>query len=403
MLSKEALIVLHHYVREGLPKTVIAEKLGINRRTVYRYLTDGKEQPLYGPRPMRSSKLDHYKGYLLGRIEDYPELSATRLLAEIKGLGYRGGYTILKDYLKVSRPSPPVSFEQRFEVNPGHQAQVDFATFKTPLGTVYALLVVLSWSRALWVRFGFHQDQLTLLGGLHQSFRAFSGVPKTLLFDRMRTAVAGSGPGGAAVFNAEMLRFADHYGFKPVACRPYRAKTKGRVERAVSYLRRNFFYGRSFRDLEDLNTQVSSWLRDTANTRVHGTTGEIPEERLNEEQPYLTPLPADSYIPMVTLGRRITKDGFVSYNGNEYSVPDGVARSEMQVRASLEELHLFQGGQLVASHLLLEGRGGRRMDPKHQRQGNGSRPATQDLPLGAAQHIIEVQRRPLEVYERVLS
>ena len=239
------------------------------------------------------SKLDSYKGYLLGRIQTYPELSARRLLAEIRSLGYQGGYTILKDYLRSRRPKAPLSIEQRFEVTPGQQAQVDFATFKTPFGTVYALLVVLSWSRALWIRFGFHQDQLTVLTGLHQSFCAFEGIPRTVLFDRMRTAVAGSDPEGGAVFNAEMLRFAAHYGFRPVACRPYRAKTKGRVERAVSYLRRNFFYGRPFRDLEDLNTQLAIWLRDTANIRVHGSTGEVPTVRLQQEQPHLTPLPVD--------------------------------------------------------------------------------------------------------------
>ena len=284
MLSKEELIVLRHYVKEGLTKTAIAKTLGINRRTVHRYLSNGKEEPEYGPRPPRPSKLDHYKVYLSGRIETYPELSASRLLAEVQDLGYEGGYTILKDYLRSHRPKHPLTIEQRFEVAKGQQAQVDFATFKTPFGTVFALLVVLSWSRVLWVRFGFHQDQLTLLSGLHRAFGAFGGVPRTALFDRMRTAVAGSEPGGAAIFNAEMLRFADHYGFKPVACRPYRAKTKGRVERAVSYLRSSFFYGRSFRDLEDLNTQVSGWLAETANTRVHGTTGEVPRERLEEEQ-----------------------------------------------------------------------------------------------------------------------
>ena len=279
---------------------------------------------------------------------------------------------------------------------------MDFATFKTPFGTVYALLVVLSWSRVLWVRFGFHQDQLTLLGGLHQAFRAFGGVPRTALFDRMRTAVAGSEPGGAAVFNAEMLRFAGHYGFKPVACRPYRPKTKGRVERAVSYLRSSFFYGRSFRDLEDLNTQVSSWLVEVANTRTHGTTGQVPGERLKDEQTHLYPLPVNSYIPMITLGRRITRDGFISYNGNEYSVPEGLMSSEVQIRASLEELHLFQDGELVATHPLQEGRRLRLLDPKHRRK-NGPYTPVQERPMDIFHQEIEVQRRSLDVYERVLS
>ena len=235
MLSKEGLILLRHYIQEGLSKSAVSRKLGISRRTVHRYLMAGDQEPSYGPRSKRPSKLDPFETYLRGRLEDYPELSRVRLLAEIRDLGYQGGYTVLKDRLRALRPKPPRPIEQRFEVEPGGQAQVDFATFKTSFGTVYALLMVLSWSGALWVRFVMHQDQLTLLGGLHQGFVSFGGAPRTVLFDRMRTAVAGSGSEIPAVFNAEMLRFASHYGFSPRACRPYRAKTKGRVERAVSY------------------------------------------------------------------------------------------------------------------------------------------------------------------------
>ncbi len=403
MLSKEEVIVLHHYAREGLSKTAIAEKLGINRRTVHRYLGQGEEEPKYGPRPRRPSKLDPYKEYLLGRMKAYPELSAQRLLNEIQGLGYGGGYTILKDYLRAHRPRAPLQIEQRFEVRPGEQAQVDFATFKTSFGVVHALLVVLSWSRILWVRFGFQQDQLTVLSGLHQAFRAFAGVPQTVLFDRMRTAVAGSGPQGDPVFNAEMLRFSAHYGFRPLACRPYRAKTKGRVERAVSYLRGSFFYGRSFRDLEDLNRQVDAWLKDTANARVHGTTGDVPSVRLQEEQEHLTSLPKSPYIPMITLGRRISRDGFISYNGNEYSVPPGLTHREIQLRATLDELHLFQEGEPVACHPVLEGRGQRRLAPEHRLFQAGRYDPLTELSANSLKDIIEVQRRPLDVYERVLS
>ena len=116
MLSKEELIVLRHYVKEGLTKTAIAKTLGINRRTVHRNLSNGKDEPGYGPRPKKPSKLDHYKVYLLGRIETFPELYANRLLTEVRDLGYEGGFTILKDYPRVKRPKRPLSFEQRFEV-----------------------------------------------------------------------------------------------------------------------------------------------------------------------------------------------------------------------------------------------------------------------------------------------
>ena len=263
---------------------------------------------------------------------------------------------MLKDRLRALRPKPPLPIEQRFEVEPGGQAQVDFATFKTSFGTVYALLMVLSWSRALWVRFVMHQDQLTLLGCLHQGFVSFGGIPRTVLFDRMRTAVAGTGAEVPAVFNAEMLRFAAHYGFSPRACRPYRAKTKGRVERAVSYLRGSFFYGRSFRDLDDLNAQCADWLAETANPRVHGTTGDVPGERLEREKGHLLPLPEHPYVPTFTLRRRTSRDGYVSYNGNDYSVPERLGRGDLLVRATLTELHLLSEGRVAAVHPLAEGR-----------------------------------------------
>ena len=400
MLSKEAFIVLSHYLRQGVPKTVIANKLGISRMTVYRHIGSGKGEPTYGPRSPKPSLLDRHRDYIRGRLGLYPELTAVRLLSEIKEMGYQGKYTTVKDYIRIVRTQVPLEIEQRFEVSPGHQAQVDFATFKTLFGTVYALLVVLSWSRYLWVRFYGHQDQLTVLGGLHLAFRSFGGVPRTALFDRMKTAVAGSAEDGKAIFNDEMLRFATHCGFQPVACRPYRAKTKGRVERAVSYLRHSFFYGRHFRDLEDLNGQLEVWLKETANVRIHGTTGAIPAERLGQERPHLMPLPVGAYVPMISLGRKVTHDGYVSYNGNDYSVPEGLLKSEVTVAATLEELRLYQGDRLLAVHPVLEGKHQRRLDPKHHRD-RTTRRNTKKFPLDIME-VIEVQRRPLEIYEGVL-
>ncbi len=399
MLSKEEFFVLRHYLGEGISKTAVAKKLGISRMTVYRHATSDKDEPVYGPRSPRQTLLDPYKDYICGRLKIYPELSAVRLFKEIEVMGYPGKITRVRDFVRLVRPMPPLDLEQRFEVLPGQQAQVDFATFKTDFGVVYALLVVLSWSRYLWVRFFCHQDQLTVLSGLHRAFVSFGGVPATALFDRMKTAVARTESDGKAVFNEEMLRFAAHYGFRPIACRPYRAKTKGRVERAVSYLRRNFFYGRRFRDLEDLNGQLEKWLEETANARLHGTTGEIPSRRLQDEKSHLKPLPDGNYIPLVTLGRRVSRDGFVAYNGNEYSVPDGLKRAEVEVRATLEEVSLYQDGKLLASHPMLDGRGKRLLDPAHRR---GSKQRPDNGRFCNFDDIVQVQRRPLEEYEEVL-
>ena len=401
MLSKEESIVLNHLLKEGLSKSAIADKLGVNRRTVHRYVKEGKDKPEYRPRPPAVSVLDPYREYLKSRLKVYPELSAVRLLTEIKEMGYRGKYTVLKECVRTLRPPVPIPVELRFEVNPGHQAQADFATFKTSFGTVHALLIVLSWSRYLWVHFYCHEDQLTVLSGLHNSFIAFGGVPHTLLFDRMKTAVARNGPDDQAIFNDEMMRFATHYGFRPTACRPHRPKTKGRVERSVSYLRTGFFYGRKFYDLEDLNHQVDAWLERTANSRIHGTTGDIPKQRMAIEKSSLLPLPCDPYIPMVSLGRRISRDGYVSYNGNDYSIPEGLNHDEIQVRATLDEVCFYQQDKLVARHPVLDGTGARRLAPEHRRNLRLYMKRYEANSDGISE-LIDVQHRPLEIYEEIL-
>ena len=401
MLSKEEFIMLHHYLREGLPKTVIARKLGVSRMTVYRHATSGKKLPVYETRKRNISPIDPFKDYLQSRLSSYPELSAVRLLGEITALGYKGKYTTVKDYVRSIRPKAPLTLEQRFIVHPGQQAQVDFATFKTSFGILHALLVILSYSRYLWVRFYCYEDQLTVLSGLHQAFIAFGGVPRALLFDRMKTAVARSDPSGKAIFNDEMLRFAHHYGFQPTACRPYRAKTKGRVERAVSYLRHNFFYGRCFRDLEDLNNQLTKWLAETANARIHGTTGEIPRERFLSEQQHLIPLTTELYMPTICVGRKLSLDGFISYNGNSYSVPDGIDGREIEVRASLEEVALYQDEKLIARHPLLVGKGERRLAPEHRRNVRLHLKRHEEG-VNATSEFVEVEHRPLDIYEEVL-
>lgn len=401
MISKEDFIVLKHYLKEGLSKTAIAGKLGINRRTVHRYLRSDKTEPGYGPRPPKPGLLDSFREYIIGRLKIYPELTAVRLMEEIIPLGYKGKYSIVKRFVRQQRPPRPLQIEALFEVSPGEQAQVDFATFMSPFGAVYALLVVLSWSRYLWVRFYYHQDQLTVLDGLHRAFISFGGVPGSLLFDRMKTAVARSESDGKAVFNEEMLRFAAHYGFRPVACRPYRAKTKGRVERAVSYLRQSFYYGRVFRDLEDLNKQAETWLANTANRRIHATTKEIPADRLQREIDRLRPLNPDTFTPVLMVGRRISKDGYVSYNGNDYSIPEGMGKAEVIVKASLEEVGLYQDDRLLALHPVVQGRGQRRLAPGHRRD---LRPALrpQDTSTGPTDEYIQVEHRSLDIYEEVL-
>lgn len=308
MIGWESRVLFRHYVAEGLSKRAIAERLGINRRTVTRWIRAGdldrdlEEPPRYGPRPPVPTKLDPYKAVIQARLEAYPKLSSVRLLEEIRSAGYDGGYTQLKEYVRSVRPRPPEEPVVRFETAPGRQVQVDFADFKFDWGKRYALMVVLGYSRLLWVRFFTRKDMRALLDGLEQAFAFFGGTPREVLFDQMKSVITKDGRmnGEKLVSNAEFLRFAAHYDFKVRACRAYRAQTKGKVERPISYVRDNFVYGREFLNDGDLDAQLHRWLERTANVRLHQTIKEQPVLRFErDERALLQPLPPRLYHSLV--------------------------------------------------------------------------------------------------------
>ena len=231
-------------------------------------------------------------------MADYPKLSAMRLYDEIRKAGYQGGYGRVRDHVREIRPREMEEEAVRFETPPGRQGQVDFASFGMAWGRRHALVVVLGFSRLLWLRFYRRQTMETLFDGLESAFGYFGGVPREMLFDQMRSVVVSDRrtDGGRLTLNEEFLRFSSHWGFAARSCRPYRAQTKGKVERPIRYLRESFCYGRQFLNDEDLNEQAAHWLEDTANVRVHGTTGERPADRFKRaERHALHPLAVGPY------------------------------------------------------------------------------------------------------------
>ncbi len=220
------------------------------------------------------------------------ELTAQRLYEEVRATGYEGGCGRVREHVQTVRPREAADPVVRFETPPGRQGQVDFATFRVPWGRRHALLVVvLGHSRPLWLRFCPWQTMAVLQDGLENAFETFGGVPEELLFDQMRTVVVSDDrlAGGGLELNAEFLRFAVHWGFRVRSCR---ARTKGKVERPIRYVRESFFHGRDFVGDEDLNEQAERWLTGTANERRHGTTGERPRP------------PDPSPAPVVAVERR---------------------------------------------------------------------------------------------------
>lgn len=307
MIGTDTRMLLKHYLEEGVSKRALARKFGISRDTIYRWIRDGDldrdldEQPVrYGPRAPLPTKLDDYKPIIVERLRAFPELSSVRLLEEIQAAGYTGGYTQLRLYVRSVRPRPAPEPVVRFETPPGHQAQVDFAEFRFPWGKRYALLVVLGYSRLLWLKFYPRQDMRTLFNGLEEALGFFGGVPKELLFDQMRAVITKDLRllGGQLIRNEEFLRFAAHWDFTARACRPYRAQTKGKVERPIHYVRDNFVYGREFLGDGDLDEQRGRWM-ERANGRIHGTTRVRPAVRFEEERHLLRTLPEKPYQSLV--------------------------------------------------------------------------------------------------------
>lgn len=411
MLRNGELFVIHELHQQGLSIAAITRRTGLSRKTVRKYLQQGLKVPRYGPRAPRPQLLDPWRGYLRERVEAWPRLRGTRLLREIRALGYSGGYSQLTEYLREVRPPADAGFEHRFETAPGEQAQVDFAQFKAVftddpghIRVVWLFSLVLGFSRFLTGQFVFGQNLATVLRCHIAAFTCLGGVPQHILYDRMKTAVLGESETRHIIYHPRLLELAEHYGFTPRACAAYRAKTKGKVERPFGYVRDDFFLAGAFCNIDDLNRQYTQWCDTVANPRCHGTTQRIVTAAFAEEQPFLQPLPVLPFNAVLSLDRRVSSDGMVSVNGNLYSVPDRTRRRAVEVHTLAEEVRIYEGARLLAVHPVLAGRGQRRVAPGHRHwppPGRGStRPRqVEDVILTPPGHA--VSRRDLAIYDHI--
>jgi len=294
--------------RRGDGVREIARQLGCSRNTVRRYLRD-QEAGRYGPRAPRATKLDAYKAYLSERVSQARPrwIPATVLLREIRERGYQGSISQLKAWLaplKTSEPEPLV----RFETAPGKQMQADFTTVRRGRDPLIALVATLGYSRASFVKFVRSEDAPTLCAALREAFDYFGGVPEHVLFDNTKAVVIERDAygEGAHRWNAELMALAEACGFTPRLCRPYRAKTKGKVERFNGYLKSSFVVPLAATleaadlklDVETANLKVRIWLDEVANARVHATTKAVPAKRLAEERAVMLAAPALKALPV---------------------------------------------------------------------------------------------------------
>ncbi len=395
--------------RQGAGVSAIARRTGLDRKTVRKVIASGLEPPAYGPRQAKVTQLQPFEQYLRERLGAVPELTGRRLHRELAAVGYRGGYTALTDLLREIRPVAALPFEVRFETPPGRQAQVDFAHFRAVFTdepgaerVVWLFSLVLGHSRWLWGRFVPQQDLQTLLRCHAAAFEALGEAPAEILYDRMRTVFVREDPdAGHIVYNRTLIEFARHYGYLPKACQAYRAKTKGKVERPFRYIREDFFLGRSFQNLGDLNEQFRQWLDEVANPRTHATTRRVVAEHFAEERPSLQPLPAGPFQAVLRLERRITRDGMVSVDGNLYSVPNTTRRRPVEVHSMAHEVRILEEGRVVAVHPVLDGRGQRRIIAGHRTAPApvNSQTRRQDPQPGRSGDVVAL--RPLAFYDAV--
>ncbi len=306
MLTLESRVEIAVLLRQGMSIRAIARQLNCSRRTVRRYIRMGDcaSSSRYSSRARRPGKLDPFRTYLLEPIEAARPhwIPASVLLREIQELGYSGCYSLLTAFLLPLKHRPPEPVV-RFETQPGEQMQVDFTVIRQGRHPLLAFVATLGWSRATFVRFYAQQDTLSWCDGIEQALTFFGGTPRHLLFDNARAIILERDAygDGRHRWNPLLLALSEKYGFSLKVCRPYRAKTKGKVERFNRYLKESFIVplAATFRqsglllDVESANARTGSWLLSVANARKHGTTGSAPEQRLQQEQAVLLPLPSD--------------------------------------------------------------------------------------------------------------
>ena len=302
MITNEVYVEIEVLRRHGLSLRRIAAEVGCAVNTVRSHLAAG-QAPKYERRVKRVTKLAAFEGYLRERqAAAHPAwIPATVLLREITAQGYGGGMSQLRAFLQGIRPAASADPVVRFETAPGDQMQIDWVEFRKGADPLYAFCATLGYSRASHVEFVTDMKVGTLIACHERAFAALGGVPRRLLYDNMKTVVLerDAGEAGEHRYHAAFLDFAKHCGFVIQLCRPYRARTKGKVERFNGYLRRSFYVPLVARlkqcglklDVVTANAEVRRWLREVANERIHGTTQVKPADRLQEERSHLQAIP----------------------------------------------------------------------------------------------------------------
>jgi transposase len=363
----EAKILRYFHVEKWKVGT-IATQLGVHHATVDRVLSQAGLPKI--ERPHRAALIDPYLPFVRKTLEQYPKLTASRLYAMVRERGYNGGEDHFRHLIAHHRPRPQPEAYLRLKTLPGEQAQVDWAHFgKLTIGkaerTLMAFVMVLSFSRAIFLRFFLDARMANFLRGHEAAFQRWQGLPRVLLYDNLKSAVLER-QGDAIRFHPTLLELAAHYRFEPRPVAVARGNEKGRVERAIRYARDSFFAARKWRDLDDLNAQAEAWCLGQAAERPCPEDRSISvREAFAREQPKLLALPDNPFPTDEREAVRVGKTPYVRFDCNDYSIPHTYVQRMLTVVASPREVRVLDGTTVIAAHARRYDKGEQVEDPAH--------------------------------------
>jgi len=417
MIPVEVVMDIRSLANQGYSHRQIARATGLHRATVKKYLEEGA-LPVYRKRDRTSCLAPYY-----GMITDWlaqQEFRATKVYDRVQQEGYAGSYDVVRRYVKTVKEDRNRTAYIRFETMPGQQAQVDFGDFQVrePDGsttTVYSFIMVLGYSRHMYIEFLDHCTMPAFLACHQHAFGFFAGIPAEILYDNMKNVVIRR-LAGAVEWNRTFAAFCAHYGYRPLAAPAYSPWVKGKVERPMDYVRERFWRGYTFRDISEANRDIRHWIQTTAYPRIHGTTHEPVCDRFHKEQPHLGQLPRTPYDISEKVWRKVYKDCQLSFGGNRYVVAHECVGQEVLLKVLNGTLSVYKDDQLVVVYRIPEGKGHLVQDPrfyarlkadkknqqrKYHRWVPGKAKATRGLLANGLSY--EVMRRSLSVYDRIVG
>jgi transposase len=376
----EMQIVTTH--QSGKSIHALTKEFKISRNTVRKILRNNETRRNDGhcvvvpKKNFKPSILDPFMPEIEKLLAAYPDITGQRMFESLREAGYTGGITILRERLAKLRSHPKKEPVIRFETEPGEQGQMDWSPYTINFRQggrtdVQCFSYMLGYSRRHYIDFTPNRQFFTLIRRHQDAFEYFGGVPEHCLYDGEKTILL-RWEAGCPVFNPAFIAFITHYRCRPVACRPRRPQTKGKVEAPFKYIENNFLNARTFDDLEDLRAQSRWWLANCSDVHRHRTTGFTPIDLFTkEEQSALQPLPNHPYDSAEVALRVCRSDGVVEFDGNFYSVPVNYVGDILSVRATEDEVTVYSPDiQQIASHERLEKSRGKVMEaPEHGRKG----------------------------------